>query len=901
MDERIRKLLSSQSDLLSQDNSKSDNTQSSDSQIFKSRYENMSDTTLTNKRSTYVSLPTNNNTYNPSCQNFDSLQSRIISLEEKVKLIEDLESDFNLLKVSLSQLKEEIECDSIHSSIQNKSGQIQQYSDNKSTLKKFKDDISNLSKRIDSLNDNIGGISNQLSEIETTNSEFISKLYTTESKVDNINQIIIRDIEDKINLLRARIETTKTSLDGSVNILKDTVSNINNKVSALSLQYITDSSTTNDSISDINSKLLELKQKISSLPFEGKIATLTTSVGSISQILKEMTTQNQNNEEETNLLREKVNFIDDDFLSFKTLSQTELSSLISKVSKLKDQNDKLTSDFNLSIKRLDDTIRNITNNNQDNTKDSESINDSIKSLSSKIETLSSDLDTNSESLEGIFKLIDKISDQNKDLSKKYKDLNGKFVIENQEQNGRITSINSKIETFISLQGQLSSLIGNINSLNTRLESHITTETNERRGLSELISTLSKSTNDSLMSIGGRIDKNETDIASSKISIGDLISKIGDLNTQINKLNGDMNQTTLQISKLDFSGIKSSVAEMIKSNGDLSANVSNLTIKQNDLSASQMSLNNMFVELKSNFDSDERFTNIDDEIKDILKQLKSLADSSSSKEMNDYNELKTAILKNQLSIAELETNNKATSDTLSLIKTDYNSILRNIRSLEVQLGTDDLTPVNKSINDLKLKFVELLEKLAQFQRDKEDVIILFTSRLAKLESEIGTSSPNSDISMSINKLINDSTTQQNQISSINSIITLIQKKLDNQSTNSGIESSLSEIAQELGNIDDKLGDSKIFNGSEPDYKMTAEASINQVIKVPYRSTSQPCRIRVMLQNQFEVPLSKTDGYLYSYFNNEILILCGSNSIGSTFSNVGKVIDRNSGQYVISIWK
>ena len=84
-----------------------------------------------------------------------------------------------------------------------------------------------------------------------------------------------------------------------------------------------------------------------------------------------------------------------------------------------------------------------------------------------------------------------------------------------------------------------------------------------------------------------------------------------------------------------------------------------------------------------------------------------------------------------------------------------------------------------------------------------------------------------------------------------------------------------------------------------YKITIEAKIGQLINIPYNGKF-PSRIRILLDGKFEVPLSRINGYLYSYDGQNINILCGSDSIGSIFSNTGKFTDKLNGSYQISIY-
>lgn len=79
--------------------------------------------------------------------------------------------------------------------------------------------------------------------------------------------------------------------------------------------------------------------------------------------------------------------------------------------------------------------------------------------------------------------------------------------------------------------------------------------------------------------------------------------------------------------------------------------------------------------------------------------------------------------------------------------------------------------------------------------------------------------------------------------------------------------------------------------------TADVYTGSSVVIPYCGNIR--RVKIMLDNS-EVPMSKTDGYLYYSASGKITILCGSNSIGYGFSCDKKITEKQSGTYSIFIY-
>lgn len=67
-----------------------------------------------------------------------------------------------------------------------------------------------------------------------------------------------------------------------------------------------------------------------------------------------------------------------------------------------------------------------------------------------------------------------------------------------------------------------------------------------------------------------------------------------------------------------------------------------------------------------------------------------------------------------------------------------------------------------------------------------------------------------------------------------------------------------------------------------------------------SGSAPNRVKVLLEGVYEIPLSRTDGFLYSFLGDKINIFPGSNSIGTTFNSQGTTTSPTMGSYHVYLY-
>ena len=238
----------------------------------------------------------------------------IVDGRSSIKIPSGLICDNNPINLRLTELeKKYLELDIENSKIED------QPSDVKISIKRLKDDFENFSKRFDYLNENINKVSTHISDVEISNNEFISKIYNIESKTDHILNSDIVSIEEKNNNLRIRLESTKISLDTSMTLIKETILNLSDRLLLFSNQYSSDISNNNDNLQELNNKILDLKQKISSLPFTEQITNLNSSVATI---IKQLKDKNENNEDIILKIDSLNNKISD--------TSTELSSLFMK-------------------------------------------------------------------------------------------------------------------------------------------------------------------------------------------------------------------------------------------------------------------------------------------------------------------------------------------------------------------------------------------------------------------------------------------------------------------------------------------------------------------------------------------------------------------------------------------
>ena len=103
-----------------------------------------------------------------------------------------------------------------------------------------------------------------------------------------------------------------------------------------------------------------------------------------------------------------------------------------------------------------------------------------------------------------------------------------------------------------------------------------------------------------------------------------------------------------------------------------------------------------------------------------------------------------------------------------------------------------------------------------------------------------------------------------------------------------------------NFDGKINGTAVTDlGRTPKVTQNISVLVGTVYNIQYTG-SFPNRVRVLFNNTTEVPISSTDGYLYSINRDSITIRTGTNSIATTFDRSGKLKTETSGSYTVQIF-
>lgn len=849
MDEKIQKLLSSQNFIKKEkdnDNlisiSNSDKTQNTTSE-FDSE---------TGKIKTRVRVVENKL---EQLQHLLLLKQKIEEIESKIAEMTTFETDLDNIRQQISNLSDQV----TKKDYDDKNSSINSFSniDFKVIVRKLKDDIDGISKRINGIIDTNSAIMTRLITVESSNSEYISKLCNVESTTTNIQDTLMTSLENEINTLRSRLELVKNTNDSNVSNLKDLISSISSQYNILSSSVSANEIRNNDSLTSIFEKLSQFKKRIDDLPFQQQIMILTKSVSAITPLITQLSSQVTTVENDNNLNRETIGYLSGDFSSFKSDTNDLFDIIQLKIEKMKEQNDKLNSDFKVSSKFLTENLQKLLDLRNENSNENSNELDKVKNI---INGFSEQMDNTNKSITIINNLISKMDEQNKLLSNSFKELNSKLIMSSTEQDSKISDILSRLEDFTSLQGKILNLMTEMDILNNRMTSSNTSFNNELNSLRTAITSSGNNTEQ----LNKRISENEKKTLGNNENIKDILSQISSINEGSRFMNIEINKLKTRVDESDNSKIKSDVDSLNKSNSLLISKINNIEDNQQKLSSAHVGLQDMLMELKLLFDNDTRNSQFKTEISNINNLL-----SNSNLKIND-----------------LENSNLNLSKRITSLES----------SPSVYQG------LAETVKNLNQRVIEMLKKATDFQNNQninENTIVQRISILEELVDKLFSTSSNDNSSRLIEILSKISDLQENSDNQNNSISQLNTQL--NSINISDIEKKLEDLKNKLENnnqIDSNIVPTN-SNSDIPVYKKTMEANIGQILTIPYKG-GMPSRIKIMLDNIYEVPLSKTNGYLYSYIKDEIKILCGSESIGCSFNSTGKITEKLSGTYTISIY-
>lgn len=843
----------------------------------------------------------------------ETLKGKIYSFSKFESNVEDIKFQIRQISEELSNQTEKEHNDFITSSSN---------SDNKNEIKMLKDDIDNLSKRINCIIDGNVGFLSKINDLENNNSEFISKLSVLESKMNTVQDMTIVSLVEKIDSIRTRVESIKKSGEDNYNSLRETIAFLISQNSIVSTNLSKFESTTDDSFSESNRQISVLKQKIDELPFSQQINSLVTSTNSILGLVKELKSQIDKSNSDISNLKNGTESLKNEFSLLKTeltSSQRETKNdLNMKISKLKDQLDKLQNDFISTSGFLTSALEKLSNRDGEN------------NIKEEIEKLKILIRNNSRSIDDVREEINKLNSDNKNIKIDINDSSTKIS----EIFVKLNSMNTHFENIFS---KLS-----VNDTNTNLEI---------KNLAEMINRIINDLENNQSKIEIKFNEQNHRIESS------LIKNREDIDLEVRNIrkNNDTRFSNLesiiegqnQKINLSLSNLNEELIDEIhnmKKNNDM--RFDRIDETQTQFNKTQSILNGKFRDLSSEFaiildklkthsNSNEWFEDFEIRIKNIectfdrgrtdfqrieselnnrLSDFESQRNPSNNDRVNrnDLQRLETDLVK-LISDLERKMNGSNSADKSDIQKLQ-SEFIKLITDLEKKIGSNGSLAENVSnfennfmehISNIESRNTESRNIDSRWNGDTENQKDQYLKLVRKWNDGIGSRIKQLE-SISISESALFSPTDRNLIYKLLADFRTKIGSLHNASPGLvemwelELKSKIEELENKINSCNSCNSFTKRSEERDSSVKMTytANALIGNIISIPFNGKLN--RVRVMLDGVFEVPLSKSDGYLYSYRGDMVHILCGNNSIGHTFTPNGRVTDRNSGTYSISLY-
>lgn len=484
--------------------------------------------------------------------------------------------------------------------------------------------------------------------------------------------------------------------------------------------------------------------------------------------------------------------------------------------------------------------------------------------------------------------------------------------------------NNRVENLETLQTKISnsSIFQDVENINSNYESLKNTIETSNNLLNELIS---KTTNQ-LFVLAGKTNN---------INV-DLIDRINKLNenltlklSTISSNNEKINQQILPLNNI-VNNLSNKLESLNNNLSELSSNSSN----QNNKIEKVNDILRMLSEEK------EKINNTIDEIKVSIENIMNSNDTQNFKNELE-NKFETLSSNISLFITNIQNNLNEKLQTLS------NTIL----TIQNKIDNIDLESINISIDNIKSSMevfhdqinkntigVTTLEGMInQYNQDFKEYMLAINNKIITLSTRLSTIENNSNVTdqnekflelknlflsleSNLNEKIKNLKTNDNYdvlLEQINEIKTQLNSpdlnsvptsKISGQSTFDSLVLN-GTISTKKGTYTlDVKGDSNFdgkINGLAIDElgrfpKLVKVIDVNNGTLVSFQYNGMINRIKILLEGTFEVPLSVTDGYLYSHIANKVNILPGSNSIGITFNSVGTLSYLTSGAYHVYIY-
>lgn len=911
------------------------------------------------------------------------MKSQIDEILIKFATINTINNDIDEIKRQINHISEEI-------SIQTEkeiSGIISATNNSNDTyaLKKIKNDIDNLNKRVTEFTQNNISISDKLSKIEYENQDLLSVISILDSRTSQIEDQKIPSFQEDIYNIRGKLDLIKKINDDSSNEFRRNISLINNTLTTFSDSINKFENESDSSLSSIKDSLSQLRKNLDELPFQQQINNINDSLTSVLPIVRDLSKRVELNDNDISDLQKNVSNVSGNFERFKNFYVEESSKLSQKIIELNKQSDKLKNDFSTSNSFFSENIQTLIDNGNKVKSSYDLLSLDNEDIKKSISNISSQINNNSNSIETITKTLNDTNDKNNKILTDLKRANENLIMAGTERESKINIITQKLKDIGPVNEKIQNIINRIESLSSNLLTVINDSSKNNDFIVGNVTSLDKSVSSS----NNRIDNIEQNYLS-------INSSINELNSQNSQLSSEINSLSSKINDMNINDINLSISNLNNSNSENASKITSLTINLNDLSNSQKSLQNILFELKFKVENDNRITGLIQDMKNVMDIVDSMKGTSNNlatlKQLSQDTNANTSAIE-QL-ISQIDINTKS----ITFIQNEMN------KSHSAPLILQELKSKLQNLNDNQKQILNKASDIEKAQVRNEEQISSLSLELEKLVSNgipSNTTISNSDSSTLVSKILSQVQLLSDSNSSLNSITTILQNDFENSQTmikklNTEFESlnigNIKSLIQQLESIKNNIqigqnmpssndsmkwlpsydllsgqrdtnitsindinqnailmignkiytlkgiknigsiesdtvsvgygvpnkkgvnslevkGDIKIegkINGTEisdlgrgPKMTQTIEASVGSLVSIPYNGPP-PNYIKVMLEGIYSVPLSKTDGYLYSYNNGSLNILCGTNSIGTEFNSYGRNVDKKLGNYTIHIY-
>lgn len=473
----------------------------------------------------------------------------------------------------------------------------------------------------------------------------------------------------------------------------------------------------------------------------------------------------------------------------------------------------------------------------------------------------------------------------------------------------ITSTNSQTQSFIAeLQQNNDNSTSHTRDLISKLQAQINQMSNSEGSSNEQLNqtqtTLSKLTSQfDGLKISHTQQNDQLNQQQSLLS--KLTSQFDVLKTSQTEHGDQLNQTQTLLSKMSAQ-LASQSASQDESLNQTQSLLSKLQIKLNEIKNGQDDHADQLNQQQSKFSKITSFIN---DLKEQLDQMNHSAGSTSESQITD--------LKSQIDEfkTQLHNSNSSTSQSIQLVQSQ-------ITQLSSKL-TDHLTESDTNSESMSKLFGEMQSQISILQ-SKQDDDTVNNDKYTELSERINALSLPHDTSTfsgsmrwlpSFNALTGtrDPIFTSIQDSNSNSQLMMANYTSFIKGLRSYGKSEIDSLKigyhnSQPGPILDMKGDVVLngkINGKVPD-DLGRSAKLSQSLQVEAGKAYTiayngefPNRVKILLDGVCEVPLSSTDGYIYSYSLGTFTLKCGSNSVG--YQLIGSTLTpKKSGSYTILLY-